>query len=97
MDRSYSSFVQILAAKNPSLGPLAQAPSEMDRYGETSKAIGYLEVGHERIDSFQETGLEQVLDKISDFKKDSKTHNTGVCILVGDIHSSAIFILRRFA
>jgi hypothetical protein len=90
MDRSYFSYVQTLAARKPSLGPLAQSLLETDEYGETSKTIRYLEVRRERVVPFQENDLEHVLDKISEFKELSKVYNTGLCILVEDIHSSEV-------
>ncbi|KAH6666093.1 hypothetical protein B0J14DRAFT_605292 [Halenospora varia] len=94
MDRSYSAFVQTMAKKRPSLKPLAKPLSEMGRYQQdTSKAITCLEVRDERAFPFQGTSLEQVLGRIREFKEDASARDTGLCVLIEDIHSSEVAAL----
>ena len=93
MDRSYSAFVEAMAQRKPSLKPLAKALSEMGRYQQnTSKAIECLEFRGERTVSVA-TSLETILGKIQEFKVNSTANNTGLCILVEDIHSSEVAAL----
>jgi hypothetical protein len=90
MNRSYLAFIQTLAKRNPSLRSLAKALSETDRYEKRRKAITHIEFRDERADPFPGQSLEQTLDKISEFQKNLQARDTGLCILVEDIHSSEV-------